>query len=70
MYDYAHTTASNKTEPLPYKVETQPYDPHRVMNTSNVIVHVEGAKNFILRTKDKDYTLDFQRLLKDYGIER
>lgn len=37
--------------------------------TSKVIVHVEGAKNFILRTNDEDYTLDFQRLIKDYGIE-
>ena len=69
MYDYAHTTCSNRAESLPYKVETQPYDPHKVMNTSSVIVHVEGAKNFILRTNDEDYTLDFQHLIKDYGIE-
>ena len=37
--------------------------------TSKVIVHVEDVKDFILRTKDKDYNLDFQRLLRDYGIE-
>lgn len=37
--------------------------------TSKVIVHVEDVKDFILRTKNKNYTLDFQRLLKDYGIE-
>lgn len=34
-----------------------------------IIVHVDQVKNFILRTKDKDYNLDFQRLLRDYGIE-
>lgn len=38
--------------------------------TSKVIVHVEDVKDFILRTKDKDYNLDFKRLLRDYGIER
>lgn len=37
--------------------------------TSKVIVHVDQVKDFILRTKDKDYNLDFQRLLRDYGIE-
>lgn len=34
-----------------------------------IIVNVDQVKNFILRTKDKDYNLDFQRLLRDYGIE-
>ena len=34
-----------------------------------IIVNVDQVKNFILHTKDKDYNLDFQRLLKDYGIE-
>jgi hypothetical protein len=34
-----------------------------------VIVHVEDVKHFILRTEEKDYVLDFQRLLKDYGIK-
>ena len=33
------------------------------------IVCVDNMKEFILRTKDKDYVLDFQRLLEDYGIE-
>ena len=37
--------------------------------TSKVIMHVDQVKDFILRTKDKDYNLDFQRLLRDYGIE-
>ena len=37
--------------------------------TSKVIVHVEDVKDFILRAKDKDYNLDFQRLLRDYDIE-
>lgn len=37
--------------------------------TSKVIMHVDQVKNFILRAKDKDYNLDFQRLLRDYGIE-
>lgn len=36
---------------------------------NRIIVNVDQVKNFILRTKDKDYNLDFQRLLKDYGIE-
>ena len=36
---------------------------------SPVIVHVEGVEHFILRTKEKDYVLDFQKLLEDYGIE-
>lgn len=34
-----------------------------------IIMHVDQVKDFILRTKDKDYNLDFQRLLRDYGIE-
>ena len=34
-----------------------------------IIVNVDQVKNFILRAKDKDYNLDFQRLLRDYGIE-
>lgn len=37
---------------------------------SRVIVNVDGVQNFILHTKDKDYNLDFKRLLRDYGIER
>ena len=37
--------------------------------TSKVIVHVEDVKDFILRAKNKDYNLDFKRLLRDYGIE-
>ena len=39
----------------------------RQFNT--VIVDVESIEHFILRTKDKDYVLDFHKLLKDYGIE-
>lgn len=37
---------------------------------SRVIVDVDGVQNFILHTKDRDYNLDFKRLLRDYGIER
>lgn len=37
---------------------------------SRVIVDVDGVQHFILRTKDRDYSLDFKRLLRDYGIER
>lgn len=36
---------------------------------NTVIVNVEYMENFILRTKDKDYTLNFKKLLEDYGIE-
>lgn len=35
-----------------------------------IIVNVDQVKSFILRTKDRDYSLDFKRLLRDYGIER
>jgi hypothetical protein len=35
-----------------------------------IIVNVDQVKRFILRTKDRDYNLDFKRLLRDYGIER
>lgn len=35
-----------------------------------IIVNVNQVKSFILRTKDRDYNLDFKRLLRDYGIER
>lgn len=34
-----------------------------------VIIDVENMKHFILRTKDKNYVLDFQKLLEDYGVE-
>lgn len=36
---------------------------------TQVIVNVENVKHFILQTKEKDYVLDFQRLLEDYGVE-
>ena len=36
---------------------------------TQVVVDVESVKHFILQTKEKDYVLDFQRLLEDYGIE-
>lgn len=36
---------------------------------TKVIVNVERVKHFILQTKEKDYVLDFQKLLEDYGIE-
>ena len=36
---------------------------------NKVIVNVEGMEYFILSTKDKDYVLDFQKLLEDYGVE-
>ena len=35
--------------------------------TKCVVVDVEEVKSFVLRTKDKDYTLDFQ-MLHDYGV--
>lgn len=35
----------------------------------NVVVNVERVENFVLSTKEKDYVLDFQKLLEDYGIE-
>lgn len=38
--------------------------------TNRVIVNVEGVKDFVFQTKDKEYTLDFQKLLKDYGVEK
>lgn len=37
---------------------------------NTVIVYVECMENFILRTKDKYYTLNFKKLLEDYGIEK
>lgn len=39
------------------------------MGNYNVVVNVERVENFVLSTKDKDYVLDFQKLLEDYGIE-
>lgn len=36
---------------------------------TKVIVNVERVKHFILQTKEKDYVLDFQKLLEDYGID-
>ena len=36
---------------------------------SRVIVEAENLDSFIFRTKEKDYVLDFQKILKDYGIE-
>lgn len=36
---------------------------------TKVVVNVERVKHFILQTKEKDYVLDFQKLLEDYGIE-
>ena len=35
-----------------------------------IIVNVENTNRLILRTEDNDYTLDFKKLLKDYGIEK
>lgn len=37
---------------------------------NKVVVDVDDVQHFILRTKDKDYNLDFQRLLRDYGVEK
>ena len=37
--------------------------------TNTVIVSVEDMNHFILRTKERDYVLDFQKLLEDYGVE-
>lgn len=36
---------------------------------TQVIVNVESVKHFILQTKEKNYVLDFQKLLEDYGVE-
>ena len=36
---------------------------------TQVVVNVESVKHFILQTKEKNYILDFQRLLEDYGVE-
>lgn len=36
---------------------------------NTVTISVENMEQFILRTKDGDYVLDFQRLLEDYGVE-
>lgn len=46
------------------------YDPTLKLEQFNtVIVNVENMKRFILQTKDKNYVLDFQKLLEDYGVE-
>lgn len=46
------------------------YDPTLKLKQFNtVIVNVEYMENLILRTNDKDYTLNFKKLLEDYGIE-
>lgn len=44
---------------------------NRTLDTehSTVTINVEGMEHFILQTKDKDYVLDFQKLLEDYGVE-
>ena len=34
-----------------------------------VFIDVENVKDFILCTEDKDYVIDFQKLLRDYGVE-
>ena len=36
---------------------------------STVTINVESMEHFILQTKDKNYVLDFQKLLEDYGVE-
>lgn len=51
-------------EDLVWKVERfAPIKPNKV------IVDVECMEYFILHTKEKDYVLDFQKLLEDYGVE-
>lgn len=48
------------------------YNPYKEIpppEYKNVVINVEDMKHFILRTKDKDYMLDFQELLQDYGVE-
>ena len=36
---------------------------------SKVFIDVENVRDFILCTEDKSYVLDFQKLLRDYGVE-
>ena len=44
-------------------------EPLALPKPNKVIVNVEGMEYFILHTKEKDYVLDFQKLLEDYGAE-
>lgn len=41
-----------------------------VQKWNKVVVDVDEVQNFILRTKNAEYTLDFQQLLIDYGVVR
>ena len=46
------------------------YNPKaRFAEYGKVFIDVENMNDFILRTKDKKYVLDFQKLLEDYGVE-
>lgn len=51
------------------ELNTQEHQSISEQDYTKVIVNVERVKHFILQTKEKDYVLDFQKLLEDYGIE-
>ena len=51
------------------ELNTQEHQSISEQDCTKVIVNVETVKHFILQTKEKDYVLDFQRLLEDYGVE-
>lgn len=42
---------------------------HAIPSASTIFINVGSVDNLVLRTKECDYVLDFQRLLEDYGIK-